>query len=42
MKFKFNQRKCGEKAGFRIQRIVSNPMASCLAYNLEDDNSNER
>lgn len=32
---------CAQKAGFNVLRMIKNPIAACLAYDLEDDNSNE-
>ena len=32
-------RDCGNKVGFNIQRVIRNPLAACLAYDIEEDNS---
>ena len=30
---------CAQKAGFNVLRMIRNPAAACLGYDLEDDNS---
>ena len=32
---------CAQKAGFNIQRVMKNPIAACLCYDLEEDNLSE-
>merc|ERR1712127_690201 len=32
---------CAEKAGFNVLRMVKNPIAACLAYNLEEDQTKD-
>jgi molecular chaperone DnaK (HSP70) len=32
---------CGENAGFKVHRVITNPMASCLAYNLDEEQTAE-
>lgn len=30
---------CAENAGFHVHRMIKNPIAACLAYDLEEDNT---
>lgn len=32
-------KKCAESAGFHVLRMIKNPIAACLAYDLEEDNT---
>ncbi|RNA23935.1 heat shock 70 kDa 14 [Brachionus plicatilis] len=32
---------CAEKSGFQVLRMIRNPFAACMAYELDDDNSND-
>lgn len=34
-------RECAKKTGFNVLRMIRNPVAACLAYDLEDYSSNE-
>lgn len=32
-------KKCAEKVGFHVSRMIKNPIAACLAYDIEEDNT---
>lgn len=32
-------KKCAEKVGFHVLRVIKNPVAACLAYDIEEDNT---
>ena len=35
-------RKCAENAGFIVPRMIKNPVAACLAYDLEEDTTQSK